>query len=540
MKKNEIDLSRFSKRKAGIRKSTNNAVIYTRVSSKEQADKYSLQVQLDATIQYATRYNLPVIKTFGNTFESAKSDVDRLEFERLLKFVRDRKNDVKYIIVHTIDRFSRTGGSAIHLMDELEKNDDIIVTDTSRAPITSRRPSDNLSQNMLLMVGNYANEDRREKCRLGMIQALRNGDWPHKVPFGYNSIKTNGKRELLINEDGKTLQQAFYLRINQQLSMQEISGRLIKLGLKKITYKRLHRIFENIFFAGFLASSSTPGEIFKGNHVPLISQENFLKLREISDHFKKNKNSETKPKQSFPLLGDVRCSCCNTKLTAYKKLKNKKYYGYYKCNKKACRLNRSSDSMHAKFQELLSSFTLPAWLTPLLVNLLEKTFQRVNVDRKQNLENLHTTLDSSLRKLHSIEGKYLDDNINKETFDRHSTILKADIEGIQVEISALNNTGKADLSNFLTYALTLVQNLPEAYQQGTFTTKQTMQRIVFPEGVMYDRTTEGYRTQRVNEFFGLIRRLSGSYEKQKSGEISVKTNLSASVARRGIEPLFPE
>lgn len=46
---------------------------------------------------------------------------------------------------------------------------------------------------------------------------------------------------------------------------------------------------------------------------------------------------------------------------------------------------------------------------------------------------------------------------------------------------------------------------------------------------MYDRTIEGYRTQRVNEFFGLISRLSGSHDKQKSGEISVETNLSASV-----------
>ncbi len=540
MKKNEIDLNRFSKRKAGIRKDTRNAVIYTRVSSKEQAEKYSLQVQADATRKYAEYYNLPIIATFGDTFESAKSDVDRPEFERLLEFVENPKNDIKYIIVHTLDRFSRTGGSAIYIMDGLEKTHDIIVQDTTRPPITIRKASDNLSQNVLLMVGNYSNEDRREKCKLGMKQALMNGDWPHKTPFGYDSIKKNGKRELKINEKGKMLKQAFIWRIKQQLPIQEISDRLRGMGLKSLTPKRLHRIFENIFYAGYLSSSTIEGEVIKGNHEPLIQKKEFLLLREIADRNKKNKNPETKPKDLYPLLGNIKCSCCNTYLTAYKKVKGGKIYNYYKCNKKACKLNRPAITMHTKFEDLLCYYSLPQWILPLFTKIMEATFRDNNADQSQTLRILSDNISGLKRKLNSVEEKYLEDLIDKEMYTKHSTTLKQDIELMERKIYEVEKIKGIDLSNFLQHGVKLSLKLPEAYAEGTSNTKRTIVKTVFPEGLYYDRSIEHYRTIKVNEFFGVIRRISGVYEKQKSGKVSDETSLSALVARRGIEPLFPE
>ena len=54
---------------------TDNAVIYTRVSSKEQAENNkSLETQRKYCLQYALRYDLNVIGFFGGTYESAKTD----------------------------------------------------------------------------------------------------------------------------------------------------------------------------------------------------------------------------------------------------------------------------------------------------------------------------------------------------------------------------------------------------------------------------------------------------------------------------------
>ena len=82
----------------------NNAIIYTRVSTKEQADtNTSLETQKKYCENYAKANGLRVVGYFGGTYESAKSD-ERKEFKRMLKYVR-QSGSVGYIIVYSYDRF---------------------------------------------------------------------------------------------------------------------------------------------------------------------------------------------------------------------------------------------------------------------------------------------------------------------------------------------------------------------------------------------------------------------------------------------------
>src|SRR5258708_38703290 len=89
------------------------AVIYTRVSSKEQADKnLSLDTQRKTIEEYAHKQNMPIAAYFGGTYESAKTD-GRKEFIRMLEFSKRTKATVSHVLVYTLHRFSRTGGGAI-------------------------------------------------------------------------------------------------------------------------------------------------------------------------------------------------------------------------------------------------------------------------------------------------------------------------------------------------------------------------------------------------------------------------------------------
>ncbi len=97
------------------------AVIYTRVSTREQADtNTSLDTQKKHCENYAKSLGLDVIGYFGGTYESAKSD-DRKEFQKLLRYVK-QSSTVGYIIVYSYDRFSRTGSSASQITSELSKH----------------------------------------------------------------------------------------------------------------------------------------------------------------------------------------------------------------------------------------------------------------------------------------------------------------------------------------------------------------------------------------------------------------------------------
>jgi len=95
-----------------------NAIIYTRVSTKEQADtNTSLGTQKKYCENYAKANGLNVVGYFGGTHESAKSD-DRREFKKMLKYVK-QSGSIGYIIVYSYDRFSRTGSSASQITHEL-------------------------------------------------------------------------------------------------------------------------------------------------------------------------------------------------------------------------------------------------------------------------------------------------------------------------------------------------------------------------------------------------------------------------------------
>jgi site-specific DNA recombinase len=91
------------------------ALVYTRVSSKEQADKnLSLDFQKRIINEYAQKNDFTVLDYFGGTYESAKTD-GRKEFMRMLEFIKKNKGKISHILVYTLDRFSRTGGGAIKL-----------------------------------------------------------------------------------------------------------------------------------------------------------------------------------------------------------------------------------------------------------------------------------------------------------------------------------------------------------------------------------------------------------------------------------------
>ena len=114
MENKELEiLKRFAKGNDRIIKKGGRAVIYYRVSSKEQTEGYSLEVQKERCEEYAKRKGYIVVDSFGGTYESAKSDTERKEFSRMLKFVKSKRNNINAVIVYSTSRFSRTGSTTM-------------------------------------------------------------------------------------------------------------------------------------------------------------------------------------------------------------------------------------------------------------------------------------------------------------------------------------------------------------------------------------------------------------------------------------------
>src|SRR5437899_2339940 len=82
------------------------AVIYVRVSTKEQTENLSLSTQLKACEEYCERQGFHVLARFREAGESAKT-ADRTELQKLLQFCRKNKGIVQFVVVFNLTRFAR-------------------------------------------------------------------------------------------------------------------------------------------------------------------------------------------------------------------------------------------------------------------------------------------------------------------------------------------------------------------------------------------------------------------------------------------------
>ena len=84
----------------------NGAVIYCRVSTDEQVEKYSLDVQREECKKKAEELGVEVLEEFIEEGVSGAIQ-ERPEMMRMMQFCTEKKGEVQYIIVKAIDRFSR-------------------------------------------------------------------------------------------------------------------------------------------------------------------------------------------------------------------------------------------------------------------------------------------------------------------------------------------------------------------------------------------------------------------------------------------------
>lgn len=93
------------------------AIIFARVSSKEQEEGQSIPAQVRRLTEYALKKNLQVIETFQITESSTKET--RKQFDKILSFIKKAKEPMA-LITDTVDRLQRSFRET-PLLDEMRK-----------------------------------------------------------------------------------------------------------------------------------------------------------------------------------------------------------------------------------------------------------------------------------------------------------------------------------------------------------------------------------------------------------------------------------
>ena len=307
--------------------------------------------------------------------------------------------------------------------------------------------------------------------------------------------------------------------------------RLKALGLN-VDRKHLNKILQNIFYCGYIKHALLGDEIIKGKHEPLIDESIYNKVNGLSNAGYEHREVT----DEFPLKRHVVCSDCGGYLTGYTvKARGR---NYYKCNKKGCKSNHSTDKMHQKYTELLNGYKIPQELIPVLIDVLRKVFKDNNDTKEETRRMLLKRKTECSKKLEKLQVRYglgeISDEVYQTTLKHLNTELAEISRGLEEASKNLSNMVK-----FVDEAVAMSCKLGTLWNSGNFENRQSLQKLLFPTGILYNKENDGYRTDNENEVFKIFRRLSVSYEDKKEKATSEIIRLSPSVGKRRLERPTP-
>lgn len=335
-----------------------NAIIYCRVSSKEQVDGTSLESQELACLEYASRNSLNVVRVFVERGESAKF-ADRTQLLELLAFCGERKERIEQLLVWKVDRLARNVGDHFNIKATLLKLGVRVVSVTE--PIDAK-PEGKLLETILAGFAQFDNDIRAARTVQGMRRKIQEGIFPWQPPLGYKGAAQAGSKK---TEPDVPAEPAF--GILRQAWQELATGAYTKAQIRRMLGERgLHNregnplssqivdhIFSDPFYAGVIVDPWSMEE-HTGKHLAMVSRETFaIVQRVILGRNRSLPHRGLRPE--FPLRSFARCSNCEESLTGSFSRGRSRIYPYYHCNRRSCDLHGyyALDEVHEEYAQFL-------------------------------------------------------------------------------------------------------------------------------------------------------------------------------------------
>src|SRR6266851_9576462 len=205
------------------------AVIYIRVSTKEQTENLSLPTQLRACEEYCRREGYEVLERFTEQGESAKT-TDRTELQLLLNYCRTHKGQVHFVVVYNITRFAREKYDHFALRALLKSLGISLRSATEPIDDTS---TGKLMEGVLAAFAQFDNDVRSDRTRAGMRAALELGRWTFPAPLGYLNAPRWSEKSLVPDpERAPLIARAFEEFATGRFTKQEVIARVTDAGLR--------------------------------------------------------------------------------------------------------------------------------------------------------------------------------------------------------------------------------------------------------------------------------------------------------------------
>ena len=374
-----------------------NTVIYARVSSDNQAKHgFSVEEQIRNCLTYAKENNLKIINTFTDDGISAKN-LKRSGLTDLMDFCKNPSNNVKYVIIHSLDRISRCIKDYIaDLVPFFEKcNIELIVVNG----VNGNNLETNMQRKMSMVFAEYERELGIMRTKNALRGKVHLGQYPYPPPVGYkNILKKNARyKEMIIDEPMAYFIRKAYSMCLSGDSVSTITEKLYKLGFRnkhgnKHPMSTINHILHNITYTGKFMFE---GNLIENTNYPAIIDDIiFYAVQNKLSAPNKTRQTHTK----FTYTECIRCSVCGCQLTA--ELKKGKYVYYHCTGKKGGNCKKNSYIREEKIDSKMKNVLENLYIPEILIPEIEK---KLNVIHKEKAKNKNKDLINIRKRISKID-----------------------------------------------------------------------------------------------------------------------------------------
>lgn len=506
------------------------AVIYCRVSTKEQTKNLSLPAQRKACAQFCESQGWQVDRVFVERGESAKTR-DRTELKRLMDHCRKNRGRLEVVVVYSLDRLARSNHDHFVIRAFLAG---LGVTLRSVSQPIDESPTGKLMEGVLAAIAQFDNDLRAEKTSLGMKEALKRGRWTFPAPLGYRNVRRpDGTKTIEPDpERAPLVRRAFELFASGLYTKREVLDQMTTSGLRtkrgrKVGLQSFGYMLKHPLYAGRIRNDAWGIDVV-GDFEPIVDEHTFYRVQAILRDSKAAGKRHRRHNPDFPLRRFVRCGVCEKPLTGgWSRSKTGKRYAYYNCPK--CQgVSARKEDLEERFLELLDNLKpKPEYLEALRESVLE-----VWRERERHLEEIKPVLQQKLATLEEQKKRLVDAFVYKRSIDEET--YKSELDRLRAEITVTrierndSELDALDVETVLEFAEHVVLNARRMWSEFPLQHRRRMQKVLFPEGLAWDG--EAFRTPVTCLFFRDLER-----SESEEYELVARTGFEPACSRRRLE-----
>lgn len=463
------------------------AILYVRVSSKEQSEGYSLDAQIDLLQAYASKNGFEVTRVFQET-ESAKKG-GRPLFNEMLQMIE--KTPGLHLLVEKTDRLYRNAYDWATLDPDRLSVNIHLVKENEILQRDSKSHQKFIHGIKVLMAKNFI-DNLSEETRKGMYKKLESGGYPFMAPVGYKNNPIS--HDVVIDDEyAPFIRRAFDEFSSGRYSLMALNQMLYDEGFRSKRAKSrpnkeaMKRVLTNKFYYGVM---EVKGTLYQGKHQPLISKELYDRVQKLIGDIRKPRLGT----KDLAFKGLLKCAHCGRSITGEEKRKaSGKTWVYYHCTGVRGECSNvtylEEKGIEAAFSRAIAKLSIPEEVVELTRKALIQSHESQQEYHQNALKSIRIE-SSKLQRL--IDGAYEDKLLGRleaPEWERRSGEWRRKLIEVNQSIQTHNDAQAKTMLQGVNL-LELAQRAHSLYERQPMAQKQELIRKLFSNCTVKDGSVE--------------------------------------------------